>query len=119
MVPPLARALQIELLIWRILVRARTSLPTQTEEGNSRIRWILVEAAQHASRHDARLSQFYLRVMKRRGHNRAIVAVARKLLVTIYRVLNHHREFRGLRPELYTNKIGRLERITRSSLQTV
>jgi transposase len=88
-----------------------------TKEGNSHIRWILVEAAQHAARHGARLSQFYLRIMKRRGHNRAIVAVARKLLVTIYHVLNHHQEYRGLRPELYTNKIRRLQRITDSSLQ--
>ena len=89
-----------------------------TKEGNIHIRWILVEAAQHASRHDPRLSQFYLRVMKRRGHNRAVVAVARKMLVTIYHVLNHHSQYRGLRPELYTNKIRRLERITSSSLQT-
>jgi len=88
-----------------------------TKEGNSHIRWILVEAAQHASRHDARLSQFYLRVMKRRGHNRALVAVARKMLVTIYHVLNHHSQYRGLRPELFENKIRRLERITHSSLQ--
>jgi hypothetical protein len=56
--------------------------------------------------------------MKRRGHNRALVAVARKMLVTIYHVLNHHSQYRGLRPELYTNKIRRLERITESSLQT-
>jgi len=89
-----------------------------TKEGNSHIRWILVEAAQHASRHDPRLSQFYLRIMKRRGHNRALVAVARKMLVTIYHVLNHHSQYRGLRPELYTNKIRRLQRITESSLQT-
>jgi transposase len=89
-----------------------------TKEGNNHIRWILVEAAQHASRHDPRLSQFYLRIMKRRGHNRALVAVARKMLVTIYYVLNHHHEYRGLRPELYTNKIRRLQRITEPSLQT-
>jgi transposase len=89
-----------------------------TKEGNSHIRWILVEAAQHAARHDPRLNQFYLRVMKRRGHNKAIVAVARKMLVIIYQILNHHQEYRGLRPELYTNKIRRLEQITNSSLQT-
>jgi transposase len=89
-----------------------------TKEGNSHIRWILIEAAHQASRHDPRLSQFYLRVMKRRGHNRALVAVARKMLVTIYHVLNHHSQYRGLRPELFENKIRRLERITRPSLQT-
>ena len=32
--------------------------------------------------------------------------LARNLVVTIYHVLNHHHEYRGLRPEFYTNKIG-------------
>jgi len=47
-----------------------------TKEGNSHIRWILIKAAHQAARHDPRLSQFYLRIMKRRGHNRAVVVVA-------------------------------------------
>jgi len=89
-----------------------------TREGNSHIRWILIEAAQHAARHDPRLNQFYRRIANRRGHNRAVVAVARKMLVTIYHVLNHQNQYRGLRPELFENKIRRLERITESSLQT-
>jgi len=88
-----------------------------TKEGNSHIRWILIEAAQHASRHDPRLSQFYNRIAKRRGHNKALVAIARKMLVTIYHVLNHHSQYRGLRSELYANKIRRLQRITQPSLQ--
>ena len=89
-----------------------------TKEGNNHIRWILIEAAQNASRHDPRFKHFYLRIAKRRGHQIALVAVARKMLVTIYHVLNHHSEYRGLRPELFENKIRRLQRITQSSLQT-
>jgi transposase len=89
-----------------------------TKEGNSHIRWILVEAAHQAARHDPRLNEFYRRIANRRGHNRALVAVARKMLVTIYHVLNHHSQYRGLRPELFENKIRRLERITQPSLQT-
>jgi transposase len=89
-----------------------------TKDGNSHIRWILIEAAQNASRHDPRLKQFYLRIAKRRGHQIALVAVARKMLVTIYHVLNHHTEYRSLRPELFENKIRRLQRITQPSLQT-
>jgi transposase len=89
-----------------------------TKEGNSHIRWILIEAAQNASRHDPRFKHFYLRIAKRRGHQIALVAVARKMLVTIYHVLNHHSEYRGLRPELFENKIRRLQRVTQSSLQT-
>jgi transposase len=89
-----------------------------TKEGNNHIRWILIEAAQNASRHDPRFKHFYLRITKRRGHQIALVAVARKMLVTIYHVLNHHNEYRGLRPELFENKIRRLQRITQSGLQT-
>jgi transposase len=53
------------------------------KDGNKRIRWILVEAAQHASRDDPRLRPFYLRILKRRGYQRSIVAVARKMLVAM------------------------------------
>jgi transposase len=95
----------------------RTFHGSITKEGNSHIRWILIEAAQHAARNDPRFSHFYLRVAKRRGHQKAIVAVARKMLVTMYHVLNHHNEYRGLRPELYENKIKRLQRIINPSLQ--
>jgi transposase len=96
----------------------RTTHGPITKEGNSHIRWILIEATHQAARHDPRLSQFYLRIMKRRGQNKALVAVARKMLVTIYHVLNHQNQYRGLRSELYTNKIRRPQRITNSSLQT-
>jgi hypothetical protein len=53
------------------------------KEGNKRIRWILVEAAQHASRHDPKLRGLYLRIMKRRGYQQAIVAVARKMFIAM------------------------------------
>jgi transposase len=89
-----------------------------TKEGNGHIRWILIEAAQNASRHDPRFSHFYRRIAKRREHQIALVAVARKMLVTIYHVLDHHTEYRGLRPELFENKIRRLQRITQSGPQT-
>jgi len=78
-------------------------------EGNKRIRWILVEAAQHASRHDPRLRGFYLRILKRRGYQRAIVAVARKMLVSIYHVLSKNEAYYGVRGELFERKLKRLE----------
>ena len=89
-----------------------------TRDDNKYIRWILIEAAQNASRFDPKLRPFYLRVAARRGHQKTITTVARKMLVTIYHVLNHHHEYRGLRLGLYTNKIRRPQRITDSSLQT-
>jgi len=79
------------------------------KDGNKRIRWILVEAAQHASRHDPRLRGFYLRILKRRGYQRAIVAVARKMLVAIYHVLSKNEAYHGVRGELFERKLKRLE----------
>jgi transposase len=80
-----------------------------TKEGNKQIRWILVEAAQHASRHDPRLRQFYLRILKRRGYQKAIVAVARKMLVSIYHVLSKNETYHGENHELFERKLKRLE----------
>jgi transposase len=79
------------------------------KEGNKRIRWILVEAAQHASRSDPRLRPFYLRILKRRGYQKAIVAVARKMLVSIYHVLSRNEPYYAENSELLTRKLNRLE----------
>ena len=49
-----------------------------TRQGNSRIRWYLVEAAQKAARYDPKLKPFYQRVAKKKGNQKAVVAVARK-----------------------------------------
>jgi transposase len=79
------------------------------KEGNKRIRWILVEAAQHASRSDPRLRPFYLRILKRHGYQKAIVAVARKMLVSIYHVLSRNEPYHAENPELLARKLKRLD----------
>ena len=88
-----------------------------TKEGNKYLRWILIEAAQHASRFDPKLQGFYQRVSARRGRQRAIVGVARKLLVSIYHVLSRNEIYHGQRSELLERKIRNLRRIVDSSLQ--
>jgi transposase len=50
-----------------------------TRQGSPWLRWILVEAAIKAARHDPRLKHFYVRARKRSGVKIARVAVARKL----------------------------------------
>lgn len=50
-----------------------------TRQGSCWLRWILVEAAIKAARHDAGLKRFYTRARKRSGVKIARVAVARKL----------------------------------------
>jgi len=55
--------------------------------GSRMLRWILIQCANVAIRHDEYLRSFYLRIKRRRGHNIAIVATARKMLVCIYYML--------------------------------
>lgn len=51
---------------------------------NSQIRWYLVEAAQKATRYDPKLKPFYERVSRKKGNQKAVIAVARKMLVSVY-----------------------------------
>lgn len=64
-----------------------------TKEGSRYLRWILTEAAQHAVRHPGSLKDFYMALSKKAGKQKAIVAVARKMLVGIYFVLKEHKPF--------------------------
>jgi len=58
-----------------------------TKEGSRWLRWILVEAAQHTIRQEGKIRNLYQRVLAKKGHNRAIVAAAREMLVSIYWML--------------------------------
>jgi transposase len=84
-----------------------------TRHGNSRIRWYLAEAAQTAARYDPKLRPFYERIKKRKGHQKAIVAVSRKMLVSIYWVLTRNELYDGHRDDLQKKKVNKLNRIIR------
>jgi transposase len=88
-----------------------------TRQGNKYVRWILIEAAQHASRHDPNLKPFYQRIAARRGNPRATVAVARKLLIYIYQVLKKQEPYRSQRNDLFAKKLKRLQQRASVSLQ--
>jgi len=68
-----------------------------THLGNSVLRSLLVEAAWANITKDARLRQFYDRIRAKHhpqvGARKAIVAVARKLTLIIYKVLKEQREY--------------------------
>ena len=61
-----------------------------SKRGSGRVRWILVQCAQTAVHtcNDEYLSRFYDRLAGKKGSQKAIVATARKLLVSIYHVLD-------------------------------
>ena len=58
-----------------------------TKQGNTMMRWLLVEAGQTAARLDAELGRVYKRLKLRRGANVAKVAIARRLAVKMYWIL--------------------------------
>jgi transposase len=58
-----------------------------TKQGNRLLRWLLVEAAQTASRYDPRLCRAYRRLAFRKGMAVAKVAMARKLAIRLYIML--------------------------------
>jgi transposase len=66
-----------------------------SKQGSHRLRWILVQCA-HVAVHvagDEYLSQFYNRLAGRKNAQKAIVATARKLLVSIYHMLGRGEEY--------------------------
>jgi transposase len=83
-----------------------------TKQGNARVRWYLTEAAKNAARFDPKLKPFYERVGSRKGNHKAIIAVARKMLVSIYWVLTRNEYYDGDRQEVRERKVKNLERLS-------
>jgi transposase len=67
-----------------------------SKQGNSMMRWLLVEAGQTAARYDAELRRFYQRLKFRHGSGAAKVAVARKLAVRLYWMLRSQADYAQL-----------------------
>jgi transposase len=64
-----------------------------TRTGSRFLRWIMVEAAQKAAYPKSPLNPFYWSIAKRKGTGTAKVAVARKLLESIYHMLKTDKAF--------------------------
>jgi transposase len=58
-----------------------------SKQGNTLMRWLLVQAAIHAQSPDARWHRQYLRLSRNKHHGVAKVAIARKLAVRLYWML--------------------------------
>ena len=65
----------------------RRRLGAISKQGNTMVRWLLIEAVYPAVRKDPALRQDYQRLKFRRGHAVAKVAIARKLAVRMYWML--------------------------------
>ena len=92
----------------------RTRTGGITKRGSVWLRTAMVEAAFVAIRHDPRLKAIYERITERRGPMKARVAVARRMLISIHRMLAQQAEYRHQDRELVKRKLQRIRRIAES-----
>jgi transposase len=64
-----------------------------TKQGSKWLRWILVECCNISIRKENRLQRFYLKLRAKKGHQKAIVATARKTLTIIWTLLHKQQMF--------------------------
>jgi transposase len=74
----------------------RRRLGAISKQGNTMVRWLLIETVHHAVRQDPELRQDYQRLKFRRGHAVAKVAIARKLAVRMYWMLRSGADYARL-----------------------
>ncbi|MFZ0383382.1 MAG: IS110 family transposase [Solirubrobacteraceae bacterium] len=80
-----------------------------SKQGSPRARWALVEAARSVAQQPGPMHAFYERIRARRGHNAAVVAVARKLAVLFYCMLTREEDYAHQQSSLTELKLRRLE----------
>ena len=79
----------------------------KTGKGNPYLKGALGEAAAAAAKTDTFLGERYRRIVKRRGKLKALVAVARSILVIIWHLLNDPTaRFRDLGADYHTTRIN-------------
>ena len=94
-------------------VRQSGDSPARTgrisKEGSALVRCVLVEAAHTAVRSPGPLRAFFERVRARRGHAVAIVAVARKMCVLFWHLLNNEQDYAYSMPTATAKKLRKVE----------
>jgi transposase len=77
-----------------------------TKQGSRMLRWIMVEAARVAVNHDDRMRAFYERVKHRRGDQKAIIAVANKMLKITWFMLTRREPYESRNEKRYQQKLN-------------
>ena len=80
-----------------------------TKQGSTMLRWIMVESARVASVFDPRMKAFYERVARRRGDQKAVVAVANKMLKIIWFMLTRKEAYESVDEKRYAVKLKSLK----------
>jgi transposase len=80
-----------------------------SKQGSPQARWALVEAARSVAQQPGPMHAFYERIRARKGHNAAVVAVARKLAVLFWCMLTREEDYAHQQRSLTAQKLRRLE----------
>ena len=90
--------------------------PGKTGKGNPYLKGVLGDAAAAAARTDTFLGERYRRLVKRRGKLKALVAVARSILVIIWHLLaDPAARYHDLGADYYTTRIDKTARSATTS----
>ena len=79
-----------------------------TKAGSASARWMAIQAANLLVRTPSPLQHWYRKLKKAKGHNIAIVAVARKLVVLVWHILTTGEPYRYAQPALHQAKLARI-----------
>ena len=81
------------------------------KDGNKKINWIMIQAANTASRTDNdRLKKYHTRIAKRHGHHVTITHVANKMIRIIWSMLTYKQLYNERKKELYETKLKRIQK---------
>lgn len=83
-----------------------------TKQGSRWLRWVMVQSARQAVRHDERFRAYYERIERKKGDGKAVVAVAKEMLVVVWHMLTKQELYRGVKEELYLRKLAKLEKFS-------
>jgi transposase len=93
-----------------------------TKQGRKDLRWVMIEAAWAAVNHHPHWREQFEKLKRRKSPSKAIVAIARKLLVVIWHVLSERAADRHSEPEMVAFKLmqwaWKLDLVQRGGLST-
>jgi len=76
-----------------------------TKQGTAYGRWLAVEAAQSLALSGSPITASYFKIKNKKGHNVAVVALARKLIVVVWHMLKKQQPYRYAKPERVAEKL--------------
>jgi transposase len=89
----------------------------RARQGNRWLRMTLIESALAAARTSTALGARYRRVMRYRGHHKAVIAVAHAILVIAYHLVSRETMYQDLGPDYFDRRHA--ERAQRRAVQTL